>query len=54
MFDYRNNIKRILNQTTGDEQSLRNGLAAIKLILGMTDGDQAIPKEKKKVQLSLI
>ena len=48
MFDYRNNIKRILNQTTGDEKSLRNGLAAIKLILGMTDGDQAIPKEKKK------
>lgn len=37
MFDYRNNLKRILNQTAGDEKSLKNGLAAIKLILGMTD-----------------
>lgn len=36
MFDYRNNLKRILNQTAGDEKSLKNGLAAIKLILGMT------------------
>ena len=53
MFDYRNNVKRILNQTTGDEKSLRNGLAAIKLILGMTDGDQAIPKEKKKSSIEL-
>lgn len=53
MFDYRNNIKRILNQTTGDEKSLRNGLAAIKLILGMTDGDQAIPQEKRKSSIEL-
>lgn len=37
MFDYRNNLKRILNQTAGDEKSLSNGLAAIKLILGMAD-----------------
>lgn len=47
MFDYRNNLKRILAKTTGEEQSLRNGLAAIKLILGMTDEEQAkVPTEK--------
>ncbi|WEV70360.1 DUF2325 domain-containing protein [Lactobacillus sp. ESL0785] len=37
MFDYRNNLKRILNNTAGDEKSLRNGLAAIKMILGMAN-----------------
>ena len=36
MFDYRNNLKRILNSTEGDEKSLRNSLNAIKLVLGMT------------------
>ena len=37
MFDYRNNIKRILNSTEGDEKSLKNSLNAIKLVLGMTE-----------------
>ena len=36
MFDYRNNLKRILNSTEGDEKSLINSLNAIKLVLGMT------------------
>lgn len=36
MFDYRNNLKRILNGTEGDEKSLKNSLNAIKLVLGMT------------------
>ncbi len=36
MFDYRNNLKRILNSTEGDEKSLKNSLNAIKLVLGMT------------------
>lgn len=37
MFDYRNNLKRILNSTEGDEKSLKNSLNAIKLVLGMTE-----------------
>ena len=36
MFDYRNNLKRILNSTEGDEKSLKNSLNAIKLVVGMT------------------
>lgn len=36
MFDYRNNLKRILNSTEGDEKSLKNSLNAIKLVLGTT------------------
>ena len=36
MFDYRNNLKRTLNSTEGDEKSLKNSLNAIKLVLGMT------------------
>lgn len=36
MFDYRNNLKRILNNTEGDDKSLQNSLNAIKLVLGMT------------------
>ena len=36
MFDCRNNLKRILNSTEGDEKSLKNSLNAIKLVLGMT------------------
>jgi hypothetical protein len=36
MFDYRNNLKRILNNTAGDEKSLQNSLNAIKVVLGMT------------------
>lgn len=37
MFDYRNNLKKILNQVAADDQSLRNGLVAIKAILHMAD-----------------
>ncbi|MDK8085952.1 DUF2325 domain-containing protein [Lactobacillus paragasseri] len=36
MFDYRNNLKRILNNTAGDDKSLQNSLNAIKVVLGMT------------------
>ena len=36
MFDYRNNLKRILNNTAGDDKSLKNSLNAIKVVLGMT------------------
>ena len=56
MFDYRNNLKRILNQTGGDEKSLKNGLAAIKLILGMTDNaDQknSTGKVKNTIEVDL-
>lgn len=36
MFDYRNNLKRILNNTAGDDKSFQNSLNAIKVVLGMT------------------
>lgn len=36
MFDYRNNLKRILNNTAGDDKSLQNSLNAIKVVLGIT------------------
>ena len=36
MFDYRNNLKRILNNTAGDDKILQNSLNAIKVVLGMT------------------
>ncbi|MDF7672936.1 DUF2325 domain-containing protein [Lactobacillus sp. ESL0701] len=50
MFDYRNNLKRILNNTAGDDKSLRNSLAAIKMILGMADGDnKAAPAREVQV-----
>ncbi|BDR60708.1 DUF2325 domain-containing protein [Lactobacillus xylocopicola] len=39
MFDYRNHLKQILERTTGDDRSLRNGLAAIKLLLGLADDE---------------
>ncbi|MCT6807782.1 MAG: DUF2325 domain-containing protein, partial [Bombilactobacillus sp.] len=48
MFDYRNNLKQILAKTSGDDQSLRNSLAAIKLIIGMTENEKdAAPSEAK-------
>lgn len=48
MFDYRNNLKQILAKTNGDDQSLRNSLAAIKLIIGMTENEKdAAPSEAK-------
>lgn len=37
MLDYRNNLKRILQNTAGDDQSLENSLNAIKAIIGMAD-----------------
>ena len=39
MFDYRNNIKKILNNTSADDKSLQNSLNAIKAIINMT-GDE--------------
>lgn len=58
MFDYRNNLKRILAKTTGEEQSLRNGLAAIKVILGMAEENQTKSQINKKTtekkQLNLL
>lgn len=40
MFDYRNNIKRILMKTEGDDKSLQNSLNAIKAIIAMADGNE--------------
>ncbi|MGQ5709386.1 DUF2325 domain-containing protein [Lactobacillus sp. PSON] len=37
MFDYRNNLKRILMKTDGDDKSLKNSLVAIKTIINMAD-----------------
>lgn len=45
MFDYRNNLKRILQNTSADDRSLQNGLAAIKLVIGMADQDQHPAKQ---------
>ncbi len=53
MFDYRNNLKRILNQTAGDDKSLKNGIAAIKLILGMTDEQTATVTAKNNIEVDL-
>lgn len=46
MLDYRNHLKRILQETSGDEKSLRNGLAAIKTILAMTDDQEQVRQPK--------
>ena len=54
MFDYRNNLKRILQNTAGDEKSLKNGLAAIKTVLQMTvdEVDQtAVSTDNEEVEL---
>ncbi|WP_297818903.1 DUF2325 domain-containing protein [uncultured Lactobacillus sp.] len=53
MFDYRNNLKRILNQTAGDDKSLRNSLNAILLVLQMTGEDLSVKKQSvsKKAEL---
>ena len=37
MFDYRNNIKKILNNTSADDKSLQNSLNAIKAIINIGD-----------------
>lgn len=47
MFDYRNNLKRILNNTAGDEKSLQNSLNAIKVVLGMTGEGESTPSSNK-------
>lgn len=50
LFDYRNNLKRILNQTAGDDRSLQNGLTAIKAIIGMADSGSAETESQPKVR----
>lgn len=47
MFDYRNNLKRILNNTAGDEKSLQNSLNVIKVVLGMTGEGESTPSSNK-------
>lgn len=47
MFDYRNNLKIILNNTAGDEKSLQNSLNAIKVVLGMTGEEESTPSSNK-------
>ncbi|BAQ57018.1 sodium ATP synthase subunit [Lactobacillus acetotolerans] len=47
MFDYRNNLKRILNKTTGDDKSLQNSLNAIRVIIAMAGGNKDSNKPVK-------
>lgn len=54
MFDYRNNLKRILNQTEGDDKSLRNSLNAIMLVLQMTGEDLEVKNDGKKESSSTL
>ncbi|MCI1523669.1 MAG: DUF2325 domain-containing protein, partial [Lactobacillus crispatus] len=56
MYDYRNNIKVILNKTEADDRSLENSLNAIKAIINMAEGGtaektnaKAIAQPKKKI-----
>ena len=44
MLDYRNNIKRILQNTQADDQSLENSLNAIKAIIAMADNGKKSAK----------
>lgn len=49
MYDYRNNIKIILNKTDADDKSLANSLNAIKAILAMAESgtaEKAAPKKE--------
>lgn len=48
MYDYRNNIKIILNKTDADDKSLANSLNAIKAILAMAEGGTAGKAALKK------
>lgn len=41
MLDYRNHLKRILQQTSGDQRSLANGLAAIRALIALADPQAA-------------
>lgn len=56
MFDYRNNIKRILLKTDSDDKSLENSLNAIKTIIAMADDGKSKSsiKPKKAVKTSSI
>lgn len=49
-FDYRNNLKQILQKTAGDERSLKNGLAAIKAVLGMVDSQSTAAQKTQATQ----
>lgn len=53
MYDYRNNIKIILNKTDADDKSLANSLNAIKAILAMAEGGTAGKAALKRKLLSL-
>ncbi|RVU71666.1 MULTISPECIES: DUF2325 domain-containing protein [Lactobacillus] len=55
MFDYRNDLKRILQKTAGDDQSLQNSLTAIKAIIAMADdGKNTKPVKTKPVKTASI
>lgn len=55
MYDYRSNIKVILNKTDADDKSLANSLNAIKAIISMAEGGEVeqkpknIPSKPKKI-----
>ena len=49
MYDYRNNIKIILNKTEADDKSLENSLSAIKAILNMAEDNTAEKSETESV-----
>lgn len=49
MYDYRNNIKIILNKTEADDKSLENSLSAIKAILNMAEDNTAKKSETELV-----
>ena len=54
MYDYRNNIKVILNKTEADDKSLANSLNAIKAIIAMADGGNVDKqRSKEKCQYSI-
>lgn len=54
MFDYRNNLKRILNKTEGDDRSLQNSLNAIKLVLGMSEEKTITNNKNQQLDEKLI
>lgn len=53
VLDYRNHLKRILQKTNGDDQSLKNGLTAIKAIIQMADdGQESAPVKTKRPSIA--
>lgn len=50
MYDYRNNLKSILNKTQADDKSLQNSINAIKAILAMAEGGQVQQAQPVKLQ----